>query len=85
MELAHWNPDGFKTGLCAAQPIGQPHSLLALSNNCCMAARSKCAIARSSPRGHPPLHEPADSLRATGWTREESPCTLSAKERVAPV
>ena len=45
VELAHWNPDGFKTGLCAAQPIGQPHSLLALSNNCCMAGvlRELCA------------------------------------------
>ena len=37
VELAHWNPDGFKTGICAAQPVGQPYSLLALSNNCCMA------------------------------------------------
>ena len=37
VELAHWNPDGFKTGL--------PHSLLALSNNCCMAGvlRELCA------------------------------------------
>lgn len=37
VELAHWNPDGFKTGICSAQPVGQPYSLLALSNNCCMA------------------------------------------------
>ncbi len=29
-----WNRDGWKTGICAVPPVGLPHCLLALSNNC---------------------------------------------------
>lgn len=33
LRMAHWNPDGFKLGICNARPVHQPYSLLALSNN----------------------------------------------------
>merc|ERR1711920_810606 len=36
-QLSHWNPDSFKVGLCGAAPVGQPHAVLSLSNNCCVA------------------------------------------------
>lgn len=31
--MVGWNPDGFKTGICAARPLFRPYSLLSLSNN----------------------------------------------------
>ena len=37
LELPYWNPDAFKIGLCAAPPLGQPHAVLALANNCATA------------------------------------------------
>jgi tubulin epsilon len=36
MDMIYWNQEGFKVGLCNIPPIGQPYSLLCLSNNCCM-------------------------------------------------
>eukprot|EP00939_MAST-03C_sp_MAST-3C-sp1_P004167 g4167.t1 len=36
MRFIHWNNDGFKVGLCGMPPTGAPHSVLALSNNCCI-------------------------------------------------
>ncbi|GBF94543.1 tubulin epsilon chain [Raphidocelis subcapitata] len=36
LRFAHWNQEGFKIGLCSQPPVGLPHSLLALSNNCCV-------------------------------------------------
>ncbi|KAH6581218.1 hypothetical protein BASA61_009176 [Batrachochytrium salamandrivorans] len=36
LRFVPWNADGWKTGLCDVPPIGQPHSLLSLSNNCCI-------------------------------------------------
>ncbi|KAL2918849.1 hypothetical protein HK105_201683 [Polyrhizophydium stewartii] len=36
LRFVPWNVDGWKTGLCDLPPLGQPHSLLSLSNNCCM-------------------------------------------------
>jgi tubulin epsilon len=35
--LARWNPDGFKIGLCSVPPVGVQRSVLALSNNTCIA------------------------------------------------
>lgn len=31
-----WNMEGWKTGLCNLPPVGQPYSLLSLSNNTCV-------------------------------------------------
>ena len=31
-----WNEDGWKTGLCAAPPVGHDYSLLTLANNTCV-------------------------------------------------
>ncbi|DBA00874.1 TPA: hypothetical protein N0F65_008517 [Lagenidium giganteum] len=36
VRMIHWNQEGFKVGLCSVPPIGQPVSLLCLSNNCCI-------------------------------------------------
>ncbi|KAJ3304065.1 Tubulin epsilon chain [Kappamyces sp. JEL0829] len=33
LHFVRWNADGWKTGLCDVAPIGQQHSILALSNN----------------------------------------------------
>lgn len=33
MNIPYWNPEGFKVGLCNFPPLGQPYSLLCLSNN----------------------------------------------------
>ena len=46
MQLPFWNPDGIKVGLCAAPPVGQPVSLLALSNSCAIADALGQATAR---------------------------------------
>lgn len=46
LRLPHWNPDGIKVGLCAAPPVGQPQSLLALCNSCAMADVLHDATAR---------------------------------------
>eukprot|EP00967_Tisochrysis_lutea_P133950 scaffold235890_cov33-Tisochrysis_lutea.AAC.3 len=46
LQLPWWNPDAFKIGLCAAPPVGQPHALLALSNNCAVAKIVEQMIAR---------------------------------------
>eukprot|EP01001_Neometanema_parovale_P004448 NODE_1628_length_1657_cov_114.443937_g1549_i0.p1 GENE.NODE_1628_length_1657_cov_114.443937_g1549_i0~~NODE_1628_length_1657_cov_114.443937_g1549_i0.p1 ORF type:complete len:486 (-),score=68.65 NODE_1628_length_1657_cov_114.443937_g1549_i0:105-1562(-) len=35
LDMIHWNREGFKLGLCSASPLGQPYSLLSLSNNTC--------------------------------------------------
>lgn len=37
VRMVAWNPDGFKTGICAAPPQGVPRALLCLSNNCAIA------------------------------------------------
>ena len=37
LNFVDWNREGWKTGLCDTPGIGQPHSLLALSNNTCFA------------------------------------------------
>ncbi|KAJ8325102.1 hypothetical protein O5D80_006068 [Batrachochytrium dendrobatidis] len=36
LKFVPWNTDGWKTGMCSVPPLGQPHALLSLSNNCCM-------------------------------------------------
>jgi len=36
LKFVGWNQDGWKTGLCSRPPLGQPHALLALSNNTCV-------------------------------------------------
>lgn len=36
VRMIHWNQEGFKVGMCSVPPIGQRHSLLCLSNNCCI-------------------------------------------------
>jgi len=45
LQFIHWNPEGWKTGLCSVPPINQPFSLLNLSNNSCM--RSTCVDLRN--------------------------------------
>ena len=37
VNLVDWNREGWRTGLCDTPGIGQPHSLLAPSNNTCFA------------------------------------------------
>ena len=37
IRLPPWNPDGVKIGLCSTPTLGQPLSMLALTNSCCMA------------------------------------------------
>ncbi|XP_076456635.1 tubulin epsilon chain-like [Babylonia areolata] len=37
LNFIHWNQEGWKTGLCAVPPVGQPYSLLTLANNTCVA------------------------------------------------
>lgn len=39
IDMVYWNQDGFKVGLCSVPSIGQPYSLLSLSNNACIADR----------------------------------------------
>jgi tubulin epsilon len=34
LKMPYWNSEGFKIGLCSVPPLGQPYSLLTLSNNC---------------------------------------------------
>ena len=46
LRLPYWNPDGIKVGLCATPPVGLPHSILSLSNSCCMADVLDTLIAR---------------------------------------
>ncbi|KAL8558491.1 Tubulin epsilon chain [Nucella lapillus] len=36
LRFIHWNQEGWKTGLCAVPPVGQPYSLLTLANNTCV-------------------------------------------------
>ena len=36
LNFIHWNTEGWKTGLCAVPPVGQPYSLLTLANNTCV-------------------------------------------------
>ncbi|XP_014662146.1 PREDICTED: tubulin epsilon chain-like isoform X2 [Priapulus caudatus] len=36
LRFVHWNQEGWKTGLCAVPPTGQPYSLLTLANNTCI-------------------------------------------------
>jgi tubulin epsilon len=33
LNFVGWNADGWKTGMCDIPPVGQTHSVLALSNN----------------------------------------------------
>jgi tubulin epsilon len=35
LDMIYWNKEGFKLGLCSIPPIGQPYSLVSLTNNCC--------------------------------------------------
>lgn len=44
LKFVSWNKDGWKTGLCSRPPLGQPHALLALSNNTCV-GKSFSAVA----------------------------------------
>eukprot|EP01006_Ploeotia_vitrea_P064840 TRINITY_DN89106_c0_g1_i1.p1 TRINITY_DN89106_c0_g1~~TRINITY_DN89106_c0_g1_i1.p1 ORF type:complete len:483 (-),score=48.38 TRINITY_DN89106_c0_g1_i1:125-1573(-) len=54
--MPYWNPEGFKTGLCSCPPIGQPYSMLCLSNNCCMEqmldTMSERCLMLYKPRAH---------------------------------
>jgi len=34
LNFIYWNQDGWKTGICSTPALGQPYSLLTLSNNC---------------------------------------------------
>lgn len=36
LKFTKWNREGWKTGLCSVGPLGQPYSLLTLSNNTCL-------------------------------------------------
>ncbi|CBJ30689.1 tubulin [Ectocarpus siliculosus] len=36
LDMVHWNPEGYKIGLCSVPPVGTTQSLLCLSNNCCI-------------------------------------------------
>jgi tubulin epsilon len=36
LDFIHWNPDGFKIGLCSVPPVGMDNSVLCLSNNLCI-------------------------------------------------
>ncbi|XP_064597116.1 tubulin epsilon chain-like [Liolophura sinensis] len=36
LKFIGWNEEGWKTGLCAVPPVGQPYSLLTLANNTCV-------------------------------------------------
>ncbi|KAJ3049010.1 Tubulin epsilon chain [Rhizophlyctis rosea] len=36
LRFTSWNQEAWKTGICSVPPIGQPHCLLALANNCCI-------------------------------------------------
>lgn len=36
LDMVHWNPEGYKIGLCSVPPVGATQSLLCLSNNCCI-------------------------------------------------
>ncbi|ESP03419.1 hypothetical protein LOTGIDRAFT_224456 [Lottia gigantea] len=36
LKFIRWNEDGWKTGLCNIPPVGQPYSLLTMSNNTCI-------------------------------------------------
>lgn len=36
LDMVHWNPDGYKIGLCSVSPVGVRQSLLCLANNCCI-------------------------------------------------
>ncbi|KAL3162898.1 hypothetical protein ABBQ32_009343 [Trebouxia sp. C0010 RCD-2024] len=36
LRMVHWNPDGFKLGICSKPPVGVPFSLLGLVNNSCV-------------------------------------------------
>lgn len=38
LKMAHWNPDGFKIGMCSKPPVGVPYSLLGLANNTAVAS-----------------------------------------------
>ena len=39
LDMVYWNADGFKTALCEVAPLGHPHSLLMLTNNCAIAGK----------------------------------------------
>ncbi|CUI14870.1 epsilon tubulin, putative [Bodo saltans] len=41
LNMIHWNQEGFKTSLCGVSPLGHPHSLLVLSNNCAIGEKVK--------------------------------------------
>lgn len=34
LDFIYWNQEGWKTGICSVPSLGQPYSLLTLSNNC---------------------------------------------------
>ncbi|KAG4098698.1 putative tubulin/FtsZ family protein [Neocallimastix lanati (nom. inval.)] len=36
LDFIYWNQEGWKTGICSTPALGQPYSLLTLSNNCSM-------------------------------------------------
>ena len=36
LTTAYWSVDAFKIGLCHCPPLGQPYSVLTLSNNTCI-------------------------------------------------
>lgn len=66
MRLAWFNPDGFKTGICSQPPLDAARSVLALSNNCGIAAtfdRMRRSFVRLyTARAH--LHHYSDMMGA---------------------
>ncbi|KAL6763988.1 epsilon tubulin [Haematococcus lacustris] len=38
LQMAHWNSDGFKLGICSVPPVGLPNALLCLANNSAITA-----------------------------------------------
>lgn len=68
MQLAWFNPDGFKTGICSEPPLDATRSVLALSNNCGIAntfRRMRGSFARLyTARAH--LHHYTDMMGEDG-------------------
>jgi len=46
VDMIPWNQEGFKVGLCSTPPMRQRHSVLALSNNCCIRHTFKAVTER---------------------------------------
>jgi tubulin epsilon len=46
LRMVHWNQEGFKVGLCSAEALEHPHSVLGLANNTCIAGTFEAMHAR---------------------------------------